>query len=88
MEYRNWSQNGARTSLLGFGCMRFPTNADGTIDEPRAEALLNTAKAAGVNYFDTVCRAGDLQMGPQQLLPCHQDAAVDLQKSGRCQARF
>lgn len=53
MEYRNWSQNGARTSLLGFGCMRFPTNADGTIDEPRAEALLNTAKAAGVNYFDT-----------------------------------
>ena len=53
MEYRNWSQNGARTSLLGFGCMRFPTNADGTIDEERAEALLNTAKAAGVNYFDT-----------------------------------
>ena len=53
MEYRNWSQNGARTSLLGFGCMRFPTKADGSIDEPRAEALLNTAKAAGVNYFDT-----------------------------------
>ena len=53
MEYRNWNKNGARTSLLGFGCMRFPTNADGSIDEPRAEALLNTAKAAGVNYFDT-----------------------------------
>ena len=33
--------------------MRFPTKADGTIDEERAEALLNTAKAAGVNYFDT-----------------------------------
>ena len=53
MEYRNWNQNGACTSLLGFGCMRFPTNADGSIDEPRAAALLNTAKAAGVNYFDT-----------------------------------
>ena len=37
----------------GLRCMRFPTRADGSIDEPRAEALLNTAKAAGVNYFDT-----------------------------------
>ena len=53
MEYRNWSKNDIRTSLLGYGCMRFPTNADGSIDEPRAEALLNTAKAAGINYFDT-----------------------------------
>ena len=52
MEYRNWN-NGLSTSLLGFGCMRFPTLADGSIDEPRAEALLNTAKDAGVNYFDT-----------------------------------
>ena len=53
MEYRNWSKNDLCTSLLGYGCMRFPTNADGSIDEPRAEALLNTAKAAGINYFDT-----------------------------------
>ena len=52
MEYRTW-KNGLHTSLLGYGCMRFPTKEDGTIDEPRAEALLNTAKAAGVNYFDT-----------------------------------
>ena len=48
MEYRNWSKNDIRTSLLGYGCMRFPTKADGAIDEERAEALLNTAKAAGV----------------------------------------
>lgn len=42
------------TSALPFKrLMRFPTKADGTIDEERAEALLNTAKAAGVNYFDT-----------------------------------
>ena len=53
MEYRNWNDKPLRTSLLGYGCMRFPTRADGSIDEPRAEALLNTAKAAGVNYFDT-----------------------------------
>ena len=52
MEYRNWNNKPLRTSLLGYGCMRFPTRADGSIDEPRAEALLNTAKAAGVNYFD------------------------------------
>ena len=32
MEYRNWSKNDIRTSLLGYGCMRFPTKADGTID--------------------------------------------------------
>ena len=53
MEYRNWNKNAARTSLLGYGCMRLPTNADGSIDETRAAALLNTARAAGVNYFDT-----------------------------------
>ena len=53
MEHRIWNKNNIRTSLLGYGCMRFPTKADGTIDEERAEALLNTAKAAGVNYFDT-----------------------------------
>ena len=41
------------TSLLGYGCMRFPTGPDGRIDEPRAEALLDRAYAAGVNYFDT-----------------------------------
>ena len=53
MEYRNWNKNAARTSLLGYGCMRLPTKADGSIDEERAAALLNTARNAGVNYFDT-----------------------------------
>ena len=33
--------------------MRFPTLPDGSIDEVRAEKLLNTAREAGVNYFDT-----------------------------------
>ena len=58
MEYRDWttkdgSGRDISTSLLGYGCMRFPTLPDGRIDEVRAEKLLNTARAAGVNYFDT-----------------------------------
>ena len=53
MEYRNWKNAPVHTSLLGYGCMRFPTTPEGRIDEPRAEALLNAARDAGVNYFDT-----------------------------------
>ena len=48
-----WEKANLTTSLLGYGCMRFPTLPDGGIDEARAEALLNTAREAGVNYFDT-----------------------------------
>lgn len=53
MEYRNWNNKDIRTSLLGFGCMRLPVTAEGAIDEARAEAMLNAARDAGVNYFDT-----------------------------------
>jgi len=44
---------GINTSLLGFGCMRFPTKADGTIDEIQSEAMLDKAIANGVTYIDT-----------------------------------
>lgn len=42
-------------SLLGFGCMRFPTLVPGKpeIDEPLAEKMIDAAKAAGITYFDT-----------------------------------
>ncbi|MGN0667233.1 MAG: aldo/keto reductase [Huintestinicola sp.] len=43
---------GIETSLLGFGCMRFPTR-DGKIDRERSEKMLDEAYAKGVNYFDT-----------------------------------
>ncbi len=43
---------GIDLSLLGFGCMRFPT-IDGKINEPMAEKMLDDAYKAGVNYFDT-----------------------------------
>ena len=44
---------GIEASLLGFGCMRFPTLEDGTIDSKQAEEMLDYAYKNGVNYFDT-----------------------------------
>lgn len=53
MEYRTFEKLGVSPSLLGFGCMRFPQNQDGTICRPEAEKLLDAAIQAGVNYLDT-----------------------------------
>lgn len=53
MEKRKMDRLGEETSLLGFGCMRFPVAEDGKIDRKQAEKMLDRAYAAGVNYFDT-----------------------------------
>ena len=53
MEYRTMDNIGVKTSLLGFGCMRYPTNEDGSINEELAFDMLDKAYHAGVNYFDT-----------------------------------
>lgn len=53
MELRKIDKLGIETSLLGFGCMRFPTTVDGKIDEERAQKMLDDAYAAGINYYDT-----------------------------------
>nr|WP_300837219.1 aldo/keto reductase [uncultured Acetatifactor sp.] len=53
MEKRKLEKLGIETSLLGFGCMRFPITAEGKIDQPEAEKMLDKAIAAGVNYIDT-----------------------------------
>ena len=53
MEMRRMDKLGIETSLLGFGCMRFPVNGEGKIDRPRAQEMLDNAIAAGVNYIDT-----------------------------------
>ena len=42
MEKRKLEKLGIETSLLGFGCMRFPLTADGKIDEAEAEKMLDT----------------------------------------------
>ena len=53
MEMRTFDKLGIETSLLGFGCMRFPVDAQGKINEPEAERMIDRAIAAGVNYIDT-----------------------------------
>ncbi len=44
---------GKKLSLLGFGAMRFPLNADGSIDEARTSEMIHMALRGGVNYIDT-----------------------------------
>ena len=76
MEYRDFC-NGTKTSLLGFGCMRFPT-IDGKIDEVTAEKMIDDAIAAGVNYIDT---AYPLTVGNLIQPNPNNDVFVPLQKS-------
>ena len=53
MEKRKIEKLGIETSLLGFGCMRFPMTPEGRIDEDLSQKMLDKAFASGVNYFDT-----------------------------------
>lgn len=55
MQYRKFTNDGLNTSLLGFGCMRFPTiDKDlSKIDKNISEKMLEFAIDHGVNYFDT-----------------------------------
>lgn len=52
MNYRINPKNGDKLSILGYGCMRFPTKGN-AIDEIEAERHLLSAIERGVNYFDT-----------------------------------
>lgn len=53
MEKRKMTKLGIETSLLGFGCMRFPLTKEGKVDEQEAERMLDRAIKGGVNYIDT-----------------------------------
>lgn len=53
MELREFKNLGIKTSLLGFGCMRYPKKQDGSIDEEIAAKMIDNAYQNGVNYFDT-----------------------------------
>ena len=52
MQNRKFENLGVEASVLGFGCMRFPT-VDGKIDEKESERMLDRAMQAGVTYYDT-----------------------------------
>ncbi len=54
MTYRTHPRTGDKVSLLGYGCMRWPTlGKDGELDQEAINALVDTALEHGVNYFDT-----------------------------------
>lgn len=55
MDYRVNPTSGDRVSLLGYGCMRWPTLSDtnGVIDQETVNRLVDFAIEHGVNYFDT-----------------------------------
>jgi predicted aldo/keto reductase-like oxidoreductase len=53
MLYRKVPKNGDELSILGFGCMRLASKADGSIDEERATKQVRYAIDHGVNYVDT-----------------------------------
>ena len=42
-----------KLSALGFGTMRLPVLADGTIDQAEVDKMIDYAMANGVNYYDT-----------------------------------
>ncbi len=53
MFYRKSQKLNVETSLLGFGCMRFPTLTDGSIDEEQTLKMFDIAINNGINYIDT-----------------------------------
>ncbi len=60
MTYRTNPSTGDKVSLLGYGCMRWPTvdgpnvrDGESDIDQQMVNRLVDTAIAHGVNYFDT-----------------------------------
>lgn len=53
MNYKKMNKTGDELSVLGFGCMRFPTDPNGHIDETRSIKMVRSAIDNGVNYIDT-----------------------------------
>ena len=44
---------GKQLSMLGFGTLRLPLQADGSVDEEQLAEMVRYAMEHGVNYFDT-----------------------------------
>jgi len=70
MQYRS-DKYGNSLSVLGFGCMRFPTKA-GRIDMRETEREILTAVEGGVNYFDTAYIYPGSEAALGEILECNQ----------------
>jgi uncharacterized protein len=64
MKYRKMPKSTDKLSILGFGCMRFPTTEEGKIEEAKSLEMLHEAYNKGVNYFDTAWGYHDEQSEP------------------------
>lgn len=53
MTYRTNPKTGENVSILGYGCMRWPTLPSDELDQEAINELVDYAIAHGVNYFDT-----------------------------------
>lgn len=53
MLYRKMPKINEELSILGFGCMRLPTNKDGSIAQKRAIEQIRYGIDHGINYLDT-----------------------------------
>ncbi len=57
MTYRTNPTSGDKVSILGYGCMRWPTKkndkGEDELDQEAINALVDEAMAHGVNYYDT-----------------------------------
>jgi predicted aldo/keto reductase-like oxidoreductase len=53
MEKRQYRDTKEYVSLLGFGAMRLPHKADGSLDYDLSQVMVDYAISHGVNYFDT-----------------------------------
>lgn len=55
MQYRSFTNDKLKVSLLGLGCMRFPiiNNEPSQIDREKTFEILDFALENGINYFDT-----------------------------------
>lgn len=53
MQYRQFDNTSFQASVLGFGCMRFPHDSSGGVNEQEAKRMLRHAIDNGVNYIDT-----------------------------------
>jgi uncharacterized protein len=53
MQYRSFGMLDYKPSALGFGCMRFPGKADGSLDVEESVRMVRRGIDRGINYLDT-----------------------------------